>query len=511
MKKEQNLSNEQNTHKKKEDQTRLKISLSYTSTARLNKIIKQDQIKEYDKSFYLGALYHDTNRIVSSSAFRRLQDKAQVYPLEKYDFVRTRLTHSSEVAALAEALGKIIYGKLSKDKLLVSPSNVNVYVEIDKITKALYNCGLLHDIGNPPFGHYGEDIIKNYFKEKWSSLKASFHGEKVNINTYIKTDEQMYCDFARFDGNAQALRVVTKLQSFNSKYGLDLTSIVLGGLIKYPFPSNSKESSVDCKFGYFYSETDVINGLKSNNVYLDGKVNPIALIMEAADDIACIVSDFEDAVKKGNVTYEDIEKGTYKGSFITNLREYYKINERKSHKREALMTTVNRSCSDLKNQMMYAVQKYLIHNHLVLDYSIEQDNSRINLLEESTENDNRIDIKEFLKKYVYNAKEIVNAELEGDRILTYLLDTYTNAILAVKLSSHECLEKAKSKEEKLIQSISRNYIECYMESIKALKGLDEFDYNKHIIYYKLKLVTDHICGMTDSYAKEMYKILNGMN
>lgn len=245
---------------------------------------------------YARDFQNDYDRIVSSSAFRRLQDKAQVFSLESFDFVRTRLTHSNEVSAISEQL----VAKMMFHSLML---NQNLRLPLLLSDAAKCAC-LLHDIGNPPFGHYGESIMRRFFKgvfSKESSFSISdavaklIGTENKKVDDVIK-DPQMINDFELFDGNAQAFRIVNHLQPYRNKTSLNLTASILRGLLKYP--CNSRNSIEDGKFGYFYSETEIIDFLKENADYSDGTMYLPALIMEVADDIAYIISDFEDSLKK---------------------------------------------------------------------------------------------------------------------------------------------------------------------------------------------------------------------
>ncbi|MGL5413767.1 dGTP triphosphohydrolase, partial [Cetobacterium sp.] len=190
-----------------------------------NEAYEFDERNEFDK---------DYSRIISSSSFRRLQDKTQVYPLKRGDFVRTRLTHSLEVSHIASSIGKSIEKYLKRDD--------------QKISSLLSVTGLIHDLGNPPFGHSGEYIIQDFFKEY---LKKSGYD---NILTSIQK-EDLLC----FDGNVQTFRILRKLQYLGDKDSYNLTYATLATIMKYPTDSiegNKKDKGklIERKFGYFDSE-----------------------------------------------------------------------------------------------------------------------------------------------------------------------------------------------------------------------------------------------------------------
>ena len=250
-------------------------------------------------------LLNDSNKIVSSSSFRRLQDKAQVFPLEEHDYARTRLTHTMEVASIACEISDII----SRKKPWENGKKYSKYLPQKQtgilLGKTTNNAALIHDMGNPPFGHYGEDIIRKYFRDNWGNFTTIIDEKKIHIKDVIPEEDSRYYDFVSFDGNAQSLRVMSKLQRYRKGHPLELSAGILGAVIKYPF--NSAEGSPKGKMGYFWSEKDVISQLESFGAYREHYRNPCSLILEAADDISYIVSDLDDAVKKGVINKELFE------------------------------------------------------------------------------------------------------------------------------------------------------------------------------------------------------------
>jgi len=236
----------------------------------------------------------DYSRIIFSTPFRRLQDKAQVFPLEENDFVRTRLTHSLEVAAISKSIGISIQAKLIAQKKLEESKR-------GMIPDVLECAGLAHDLGNPPFGHFGEVTLQKKFDDLFSTENDLSEVEKK--------------DFTKFDGNCQTIRILTRLQCIKDLYGYHMTYATLATLMKYPM--NSKEGNVKDgnvwhkKFGYFQSEKNIAeNILKETGLYIeDGKAyrHPLAFILEAADDIAYSAADIEDGFKKKAITFKDIK------------------------------------------------------------------------------------------------------------------------------------------------------------------------------------------------------------
>ena len=227
---------------------------------------------------------NDYSRIILSPHFRRLQDKAQVFPYDDSDFVRTRLTHSIEVSCFARSLGLAVEKRLYELKELPEKS-------LGYIPSLLSTAGLLHDIGNPPFGHFGETCIQDFFTH--SEILDDLNEEEKN-------------DFLKFEGNPQTLRILRKLGPAIDEYSYNLTFPTLSSIIKYPHSSISgnKQASTkssEKKFGYFQAEKDDFQ-IISDSLGLGNKRHPLVFLLEAADDIAYSVSDIEDGCKKGIIT-----------------------------------------------------------------------------------------------------------------------------------------------------------------------------------------------------------------
>lgn len=472
-----------------------------------------NELYDYLKSVtFVYYFQNDYDRIVSASSFRRLQDKAQIFSLEPFDYVRTRLTHSNEVSAISEQ----IVTKIMFEALLQNNANKRQMLDLISVCRC---ASLLHDLGNPPFGHYGERIITTFFNSVFSNasdvkishiVARSLRTKKRYVKDIIKNKRMIY-DFITFDGNAQAFRIVNSLQQYRDKSSLNLTASVLRSIIKYP--CDSVHSVEQGKFGYFYSEQDIINFLIDNGGYHDGYIYLPALIMETSDDIAYNISDFEDSIKKGLITYEDIVNADVENEckevryFFSQFKKYYRENKKKY--KNPFETTLISQLQNLKisliSECAYVLSKPNRHP-VFLDRTVKNRHVIKNVPSYSI----CVFIKEhFIKPKVYSSKSISQNELEADKILSYLLDEFTKAVLyvnyeskskqAYKIDDSLNIEKYK----KIINLISPHLIKSSVDRIKHSKTSEEK------LYYRLKLVVDYISGMTDFYAKHVYNILTG--
>ena len=283
----------------------------------------------------------DFDTVCNSTILRRLQDKAQVFPLEQEDYARTRLTHSIEVMSIAESLGfQVIHTILESNPkyLCLSESEESSALSLVKdIPYILKTAALLHDMGNPPFGHLGEKIIGDWFKSNLGNL--AFNSDKQLVfNSSAEAKETLefmfkgsYAeDLKNFEGNAQLLRLVTKLSLVVDENGMNLTFPVIASFIKYPTPSTKidKSNLMTKKMGYFTSEKELFNKINAE-LGLNNYRHPLAFLLEAADDIAYLTADIEDAHRKGLITmqkirnYLEAEKGDPIVSFALDAMDKY--------------------------------------------------------------------------------------------------------------------------------------------------------------------------------------------
>lgn len=440
----------------------------------------------------------DYDRIVYSSSIRRLQDKAQVFPLQDNDFTRTRLTHSIEASALAKSLGAAIGSWLKEDKKEFSEKQER------ELSSLLQVSALIHDLGNPPFGHYGEDVIRKWFLDWFASKEFKYINEEINEDLSLKEEEKE--DFINFEGNAQTLRIVTKLQMLNDQFGVNFTYGTLATIIKYPWLSNYDKPLKKGKFGYFNSEKEVVEKIYKCTGLEDGIRHPATFILEAADDIAYLCADIEDAVKKGIISWDKeynhiketlSEKGEDYVAMFKDLDEQNKKNEDNQIPEYELASIQNFKVKSQGLMFKYAVDSFKENYNLIMngEYGCKS------LLENPKIKD-LIDELGRLQKYCFVDKEVLTLELVGDTVISGLLDMFVNEL--VKCTDEP---KSKAKSGKLYRLISENFkYVCLFDYKNSRKK----DFKEARVYDKLLLITDFVSGMTDSYAVNLYKELIGV-
>lgn len=445
----------------------------------------------------------DYHRIIQSASFRRLQDKTQVFPLDKSDFIRTRLTHSLEVSSYGKSLGQNIAQNIIK--VIGDKSFLPEYAA--DICDILQCAGLLHDIGNPPFGHFGETVIRDWFARNLPEL--TYQGKKL---TEVLTP-QMLADFYHFEGNTQALRVVTKLHYLVDEHGMNLTKALLGTMIKYPVSSMEiHKDSGDIKtkkMGYFYADREIFAGLQES-LGTNGSRHPLAYILEAADDIAYLTADIEDAFKKGCISYMELvqelnraeEAAVQKGSAPESVAEYHKMAARLTEKYERALK------NEEDSPEVYAVQNWIVQvqGHLIANatagftgnYEAIMAGTYTKELLSGTPGELMArTLGDIAYRYAFISKPILKLEIAAENILNFLLDTFVRAVIY-----YDTETKLTAVQEKLIALISENYRTIYKRYSKGKSETEK-------LYLRLLLVTDDICGMTDSYAKRLYQELSG--
>lgn len=407
----------------------------------------------------------DYGRAVFSTPVRRLQHKAQVFPLEPIDAVRTRLTHSMEVSSVARSITRNTMRSV-KDAVLDEDSR---YI----IETIAATCALLHDSGNPPFGHFGETAIRSWFKDK-SELLGKMPSEYAG-------------DLEAYEGNAHTIRLVTRLQVLSDFRGLNLTAGTMSALLKYTASSTEIDSSKTApqsrkKLGYFQSERQEIERIKTETGTGNAR-NPITFLVEASDDLTYLCVDLEDAVKKGIFRWSEIEEELEDKApaLFKNVVDF-------ARKCGALHT--GSALSEAKAQYFRtiairfgaeAVTRCFLENYLKI-MSGEWDRE---LLYESDAKDFFTALKMFSIKHIYSAKQTVRLEILGHNVMHDLLDLFAKAEKDPKRSTFQ---------RKVYDLMSKNYRAVYEDGLSKLPSA----------YCKALLLADYICGMTDNFAVRLH-------
>ncbi|MBR5116588.1 MAG: deoxyguanosinetriphosphate triphosphohydrolase, partial [Lachnospiraceae bacterium] len=405
----------------------------------------------------------DYHRIIGSASFRRLQDKTQVFPLDQSDFVRTRLTHSLEVSSFAKSLGQNIARKIIRD--IGDPRFRQEYQE--DVCDILQSAGLLHDIGNPPFGHFGETVIRSWFAENMDRiLWKSADGIEKPLSAWLTP--QMRGDFRHFEGNTQALRVVTKLHYLVDEHGMNLTKGLLATIIKYPVSSLDvdKKNPDICrhKMGFFYADRETYDSIVTACEIPAGRRHPLTFVLEAADDIAYLTADIEDSYKKGLISYQRLHDEFLNAADGKDEAGAETIRQLAAKLEERYRKGVERHWDD---PGAYAVQNWIINvqGRLISDATaafgehyeeIMAGDFFRELFAGTASEAVAKTLGDIAYRYAFRSKPILKIEIAANQVLTFLLDRFVHAVLYYDTATGPDVIG-----EKLIPFISDNYMAIY--------------------------------------------------
>ena len=408
----------------------------------------------------------DYDRLVFSSPFRRLQNKTQVFPLPGSVFVHNRLTHSMEVACVGKSMADNIAVAL-RERYAAKGLPTEHFDHLGDIVAAA--C-LAHDLGNPPFGHSGERAIGTFFSE----------GAGRTLQSQLS--DRQWTDLTHFEGNANALRVLTHQFKGRRKGGFAMTYSTLASIVKYPYESIL---STKGKFGFFESERDdyarVADELGILRLSADGEPlryarHPLVYVVEAADDICYEVMDIEDAHKlKILSTAEVID--AFLGFFDAGRRDHMlramshvsDPNEKIAYLRSCVVGALVEQCADTFIANEDAILSGIFEGSLL---------SHIRDLERQ----GYARCNELSWAKIYRSAEVVDIELAGNRIITFLLERLVEAVTNPELNYSRLL---------------------------LAKFPEQYDVDAPTLYGKLQAVLDHVSAMTDVYALDLYRKLNG--
>ena len=445
--------------------------------------------KEKLKQEVRSGFQRDFDRLIFSSAFRRLQNKTQVFPLPGSTFVHNRLTHSLEVASVGRSLGKIVGAYLAEHEVNKDEAEAQEFYRYE-LSNVIAAACLAHDIGNPAFGHSGEKALSAYF---FGNASRVIEGK--SLESYFSPEE--WGDLVNFEGNANAFRILTHTFKGKLPGGFGLTYTTLAAILKYPCDSASVGSSAHRKkYGFFQTEREnflevarelhmIPDGGGPASAALSYFRHPFVYLTEAADDICYQVIDVEDAHRLGI-----LDLGEAQGLLLDLMRAI----GRKTDNMEKVGKTVE-SIGDPNEKIAYLRARCI--NTLTLqaaDIFIENRAAILGGTFDSTlvktiqKNFHALDAIETLSvERIYNHESVIQIEIAGYHVMSELLDAFVPPLLK---------RAPDARDKKMIRLIPDQFLG--VESAGSP-------------YPKVRCALDYIAGMTDLYATELYRKLKGID
>lgn len=437
----------------------------------------------------------DYDRILFAAPTRRLADKTQVFPMEENDSVRTRLTHSHEVSNLARSIGVRLAFEYGEEVFGATHEKLEVKRTVPALLAAI---GLAHDLGNPPFGHQGETSMQQWFVTHARSIAASKH--KRGDITYeemesLEPSKFVELDFLRFDGNAQTLRLLTRLQVLNDNFGLNLTVATLAALIKYPVVYGQAKIGYK-KSGIFRSEEEIAKEIWAEVGLANGLRHPLTVVMEACDDIAYSIIDAEDTVKKGYASFYDLMDFIDSGAKDEASKEIVRKARIKNEefRREKLSS---RELDDISMQIFRAVAISKMVDAATKTFVANRERlmagsalPEFELIKASDCGDFCEVVKAFDYRYGFKHRDVLQLELRGHNYIQSMMDMLWSSV-------QEGTHSACPFDRFVYGSISENYRRVFEQT-------DRGDYAKR------QLICDALSGMTESFLIKTHDQLRSL-
>ena len=481
----------------------------------------------------------DFGRVIFSPACRRLHDKTQVFPMTTDDNIHSRLTHSMEVMNI----GLSFAINLCENKSFQDKTELSNYEIIRKISPILKTSCLVHDIGNPPFGHFGEEVIQDYFNRLLDSLdyelKIKAEGAKVGtlgqyiiegiksadsdkkfaektLVKFLNTPSLRY-DYSEFDGNAEGFRVLTKLQYLGDLKGLNLTYATLGSTLKYPnFGGKDKGGPIaNHKHGVFHTEKKLVESIASACKLKQDNGNiirhPLSFLMEAADTICYLLMDIEDAVQKSWIDLDYIKrivnKGVPKGC-RDKIEDYYNQFNGKNPTKQKKWVSYRTA---LLTYLMIVATNNFVNN---LE-EIEKGGYDKELIEDG--DDLFKTLKHISKTKILSKRDIISLEITGQAVITGIIDVY------IKLLFHSDKKFRNRGKSMISRSIFMTILHEHYNEYKNTKHFknkygkksdieklyEDFDVIDFTVEERFRLIRDFVACMTDKFAVKHYQKLSG--
>ncbi|MBU2916570.1 dGTPase [Psychrosphaera sp. F3M07] len=452
----------------------------------------------------------DRGRIIQSAAIRRLQQKTQVFPLERNSAVRSRLTHSLEVQQTGRHIVRTIFKKLGADAKQYGLDTLER--EIESLVEM--SC-LMHDIGNPPFGHFGEAAINHWFNNHLDKHVLFSQADNKMLSLQIKQE------LKSFEGNAQAFRIIFNLLKLNLTYSqaASILKYTRCGLDMRP-EKDKPLSYLKKKVGFYYSELDDITLLCDHLEVKPGHRFPLAYLMEAADDISYCLADIEDGVEKGLLNCKhlaELLKSTFTRlsneesdpAFLKGKSFHQAVDYALARAEKEPINKTHEFFVWLRVQLIHPLVEHAASSFIDnIQHVYDGDLNRALLEDDSLFHQMISTFKEVAIKYIFSTNEVETKELQGYRIITGLLDTYEPLLLMRTEQFQNMVSGEKGGgliEARLFKRLPKKHLKAYQQALLPLA--DKPDFKLHEFYYRCRLIQDNISGMTDQYALEEYQNL----
>ncbi|HEJ9467803.1 TPA: dGTPase [Proteus mirabilis] len=507
--------------------------------------IDRHRISNASHSSFQASTQSDRARLIYSGAFRRLQQKAQVFSLESNSAVRSRLTHSVEVSHI----GRYIIARVSEkiDGSMLDEETKDYWKKNSLALSTIVETAcLMHDIGNPPFGHFGEAAIA-----QWAESANAMECLKLALNGNYVTDWPLE-DFKNFDGNPQGFRIITKLQGEDGYYGLNLTYTQLVAFLKYTYSPKTKPKGTENniipfskKIGFFDTELDIIEAAWDKLEMRRHSRHPLGFLMEASDDISYCISDIEDGIEKNIIQEEHFKEKILSGlAKVKSKFENPKICETlekslSSDDTEAIGSFLSFKTA-LSNYLVDSVAQIFVDNY---DDFVKLEVQKEIISKDTLEHALLDILKVYTGDYLFTSSEAECMELSGFSIISGILEKYQSILCLRKeqflylidnnykgikdnrlhihrrlfnrlpkkhLNAYKCAiigqsipevnKEAKRKQIDLVEYFNSEFKSSFMR----LDPTIEWNLRTH-------LIVDFVSGMTDQFSMEFYQMIKGIN
>ncbi|MGX5914729.1 dGTPase [Aliidiomarina sp. Khilg15.8] len=455
------------------------------------------------------ALESDRGRIINSAAVRRLQQKTQVFPLERNAAVRSRLTHSLEVQQTGRFIVQTLFAKLREQdaghELAPYEREVESMVEM---------ACLMHDIGNPPFGHFGEAAISGWFADFLPQLPAL-------ESTALRRE------LANFEGNAQGIRIISSLQRLNLTYAQAACVLKYTRMGTEARPAAAHPRAyLQKKPGFYVAELDYVRAMREHLHMAEGARHPLTYLMEAADDISYCLADMEDGVDKGILSYTQLAEHL-QAQFVADCAEAgvdvhgqhfsgYSFSEVMQRAQDAAAAEpINKAheffvrlrVGFIHQLVDHAAQAFVDNYAEVvagsLDRALLEDKSACHLLIKT--------LKQVAVEYIFSVPEVETLELQGYQIIRGLLDHY-QPLLQLSGEDFDRLTRGEGRKllvhSRLFKRLPGKHVKAYL--LQRTQPPQDFvvDAASWELYCRCRLVQDMVSGMTDQYALDEFNLLS---